>query len=152
MKAINFLKQIENIDAQINIIKEKLEKLNANATGTTSEICGERVQSSGSKQKMADCVVEIVEKKEQLSKLEDRKTTIEQLLYECDANNMKVLYKRYFEYKTWKEIAVEMKFTEQYVSGKLHKKALAQFQKVLDDRKACRKNEQTGKSVNQESN
>ena len=142
MKAIDFLRKIKKIDANINFYIEELEKLNALATRTTSVMGGERVQTSGSQQKMADCVVNIVEKQEQLAnevnRLESYKETARQLLLECDAECLTVLNKRYFQYKSWEEIAVEMKFTYQWVSGGLHRKALAQFQKALDERKTDR--------------
>ena len=142
MKAIDFLRKIKKIDANIDFYIEELEKLNALATRTTSVMGGERVQTSGSQQKMADCVVNIVEKQEQLAnevdRLESYKETARQLLLECDAECLTVLHKRYFQYKSWEEIAVEMKFTYQWDSGGLHRKALAQFQKALDERKTDR--------------
>ena len=126
------------MDARINSDIENLAALEAMATKTTSVMGGERVQASGSQQKMADCVVKIVDLKDQINKqidnLIDRKKEARYLLAECDADCINLLHKRYFMYETWEQIAVEMNFTYQWVSGGLHRKALSQFQKALDER------------------
>ena len=138
MKAINYLKQIKSMDAKINADIEELASLKALATRTTSVLGGERVQSSGSQQKMADCVVKIVEMEnrinEEIDKFIDYKENARKLLSECDPECITLISKRYFQFKTWEEIAVDMNYTYQWVSGGLHQKALAQVQKALDER------------------
>lgn len=85
---------------------------------------------------MADCVAKIVEKKEQISEniaqWLDSKNEAQQLLEKCDADCMRLLYKRYFKGDSWEQIAFDMNFTYQWVAGGLHRKALTQFQKALD--------------------
>ena len=138
MKAINYLKQIKSMDAKINADIEELASLEALATRTTSVLGGERVQSSGSQQKMADCVAKIVDMQKQVNEEIDRyieyKKDARELLSECDSECITLVSKRYFQFKTWEEIAVDMNFTYQWVSGGLHQKALAQVQKALDER------------------
>lgn len=138
MKAINYLKQIKSMDAKINADLEELASLEALATKTTSVLGGDRVQSSGSQQKMADCVAKIVDMKEQINKEIDRfidyKKEARELLSECDSECITLISKRYFQFKTWEEIAVDMNFTYQWVSGGLHQKALVQVQRALDER------------------
>ena len=138
MKAINYLKQIKIMDAKINADVEELASLEALATRTTSVLGGERVQSSGSQQKMADCVAKIVDMKtrinEEIDKFIDYKQEARELLSECESECITLISKRYFQYKTWEEIAVDMNFTYQWVSGGLHQKALTQVQKALDER------------------
>ena len=138
MKAINYLKQIKSMDAKINADIEELASLEALATKTTSVLGGERVQSSGSQQKMADCVAKIVDMKDRINAEIDRyidyKREARELLSECESECITLISKRYFQFKTWEEIAVDMNFTYQWVSGGLHQKALAQVQKALDER------------------
>ena len=126
------------MDAKINADIEELASLKALATRTTSVLGGERVQSSGSQQKMADCVVKIVEMEnrinEEIDKFIDYKENARKLLSECDPECITLISKRYFQFKTWEEIAVDMNYTYQWVSGGLHQKALAQVQKALDER------------------
>lgn len=139
MKAINYLKQIKMLDSQINNYIDELATLEALATKTTAVMGGERVQASGSQQKMADCAVKIVDMKDKLTKEIDSfisyKDKARELICDaCDADCCRLLHLRYFMYKTWEEIAVTMNYTYQWVSGGLHQKALAQLQKALDER------------------
>ena len=138
MKAINYLKQIKIMDAKINADIEELTSLETLATRTTSVLGGDRVQSSGSQQKMADSVAKIVDLREKINSEIDRfidyKQEARELISDCDAECITLISKRYFQFKTWESIAVDMNFTYQWVSGGLHQKALAQVQKALDER------------------
>lgn len=137
MKAIDYLKEIKKIDASIIADMEELATLEALATKTTAVMGGERVQASGSQQKMADCVMKIADLKNQIesevTELIDLKREAREILCRaCDAECITLLHKRYFLFETWEQIAVEMDFTYQWVSDGLHKKALSQFQRVLN--------------------
>lgn len=145
MKAIEYLSQIKTMDAKINTDIEELAQLEALATKTTSVLGGERVQASGSQQKMADCVAKIVEMKDQINREIDEyidfKNDARKVVCACDADCLTLVHKRYFQFKTWERIAVEMNFTYQWVSGGLHQRALAQVQRVLDEREGTKENE-----------
>lgn len=135
-KAIDYLKEIRRLDVSINEDIEELERLNALATKTTTVLGDERVQSSGSKSRLEDWAIKIACMKDDINKdidrLLDMKKEIHELIRKsCDAECMTILFKRYFEYKKWEQIALEMGFTYQYVSGKLHRRALKQFEKNL---------------------
>lgn len=137
MKAIDYLKKIKSVDATIVADMEELATLEAMATKTTSVMGGERVQSSGSQQKMADCVAKIADLKSQIADeleelLELKREAREILCKACDGECITLLHKRYFLFETWEQIAVEMNYTYQWVSDGLHKRSLAQFQKILD--------------------
>ena len=103
MKAIDYLKQIEVMDAKINSNIEELAQLEALATKTTSVLGGERVQSSGSQDKMAECVVKIADLQTELNKQIDEyiefKNQARDVINECDADCLTLLKKRYFFYK-----------------------------------------------------
>ncbi len=139
MKAINYLKQIKKLDSEINTAIEELAELEALATKTTSVLGGERVQSSGSQDKMADCVVKIIDRRNKLNididRFVDLKAEARQLIYEaCDDACIELLCMRYLQKKSWEQIAVEMNYTYHWASGGLHQRALAQLQKKLDER------------------
>lgn len=139
MKAIDYLKQIKMMDTRIDGNILEIAQLEALATKTTSVMGGERVQASGSQEKMADCVAKIVDMKEQLEKdikaFLQYKDDARKLISEaCDPDCCKLLHRRYFFDWTWEQIAVEMRLTYQWVCGGLHQKALAQLQKALDER------------------
>jgi hypothetical protein len=149
MKAINYLKQIKKMDAKIDADIEELATLEALATKTTAAMGDERVQSSGSQQKMEAAVIKIVALKDKITDEIDRfieyKDQARQLVHDsCDEDCISLLTKRYFGvydstkgrtvYKTWEQIAVELSFSYQWVSDGLHQRALSQLQKALDER------------------
>ena len=141
MKAINYLRQIKVMDAKINSYIEQLGQLETMATKTTSVFGDERVQSSSSQQKMSDCVAKIVDMKNQITdeidKFIDYKKEAMEILSTCDAECINLIYKRYFMFETWEQIAVDMEYTYQWVSGGLHKKALMQFQRGFEEKESC---------------
>lgn len=149
MKARTYLEQIKNLDEKIAARIDEIATLDAIATKTTSVIGGERVQASASQQKMSDTVDKIIDLKQKLNDEIDRfidlrieaRHLIEQA---CDSDCHKLLRMRYIgisnkvtnriEFFKWEQIAVDMNFTYKWVSDGLHQRALAQVQKVLDER------------------
>ena len=136
MRAKDYLERIELMDAKINTRVEELESLNVLATKTTSVMGGDRVQSSGSKQKMADCVTRIVDMRNEINADIDAFVNYKQKALKimdahCTPDCLNLLYARYFQYKSWEVIAVELNYTYKWVSGGLHQRALSQFQKGL---------------------
>lgn len=147
MKAKEYLKKIRSLDAVIDADIEELATLQALAEKTSVATDGERISSSGSQQRMADVVIRIVEMKDKITQEVDDliayKDKARQLvLNSCDEDCIRLLIKRYFGiydpksertvYKTWEQIAIDMGFTYQWVSGGLHQRALSQLQKGLD--------------------
>lgn len=142
MKAKNYLMQIKIMNTRINADIEELESLEALATKTTTVLGDDRVQTSGSQQRMADVVTKMVELKdkinEEIDRFVDYKMEAKELLFDaCDGDCIALLYKRYFLDKKWEEIAVDMNYTYKWVSGGLHQRALSQMQKALDERGGC---------------
>lgn len=149
MKARTYLEKVKKQDAQIDALIEEIATLDAIAKKTTSVMGDERVQASTSQQKMADTVGKIVDLKTELNAeidrfIDYRNEVLKLIDVACDADCHKLLHKRYIGtydtekgriiFKTWEQIAVEMGFTYQWVSDGLHKRALSQVQKVLDER------------------
>lgn len=139
MKAIDYLERIKIMDAMIETKTEELERLRTLAEKTTASAGGERVQASGSKTKLEDCVIKIVQAQNEINASIDRfvdykKEAMKLIDRACDADCIRLLYKRYFSYMKWEEIAVDMNYTYQWVSGGLHQRALSQVQKALDER------------------
>lgn len=105
-----FLEQVEKLDS---IIKNKLiekQQWKDIALGITANMDGERVQSSGAKDKMASAVERCVDMEAEIDSLVDKLIeakkeviqTIEQLYSPTEYN---VLHMRYIQYKTLQEIA-----------------------------------------------
>ena len=142
MKAKSYLERIELMDTRINTRLQELGMLYALATKTSAVLGGDRVQSFGSQQKMADSVSKIVDTKKTINAEIDgfvnyKQEALQTMDEYCDSDSIKLLYARYFQYKTWEQIAVELNYTYKWVSGGLHQRALMQIQKGLDERKGA---------------
>ena len=147
-KAKDYLMQVKKLDALINNNIGELEVLQALAEKTTAVLGGERVQTSGSGDSVADTTIKIVmlkqEINEEIDRFVDLRNEARKLINEaCDYECARLLTMRYLgifndatdkvEFKKWEEIAIELDFTYQHVSDRLHKKALSQIQKALDE-------------------
>ena len=88
MNAIIYLKRIKKMDMKIKVAMEELAQLEALATKTSVAMGDERIQSSGSQQKMADCVVKIADAKNEINKEVEELTRCKneamQILSNCD--------------------------------------------------------------------
>lgn len=149
MRAKEYLLEIKKIDAKINMDVELLAQYEALAEKRTAVLGGERVQTSASKGSMERYAVESVCLKEKINTeidelvayKEDARKLIQSA---CDTDCMKVLTKRYIgelneetqevEYLTWEKIAVDMRRSYKNVVNDLHKRALEQLQKKIDER------------------
>ena len=68
-----------------------------------------------------------------IDKYVDLKTEIEVKLYRLSRTEyIDILYYRYFEYMSYKEISYEMHISQSY-AYKLHDKALNEFDRILED-------------------
>lgn len=105
-----YLEQVEKLDS---IIRNKLiekQQWKEIALGITANMDGERVQSSGSKSKMANAIEKCVDMEAEIDSLIDKLIdtkkdvlqTIEQLYSPMEYN---VLHLRYIQFKTLQEIA-----------------------------------------------
>jgi len=139
MDSLEYLTQIRKMEAKINNDIDELSNLNNLATRTTVAFCGSRVQSTGNQQRMADYAVRIVELKQsintEVSSYVDLKNQVLKTIHEaCDADCCRLLYLRYFQFKTWEVIAEMMNFSREWIHKRLHKKALMQLQAELNEK------------------
>lgn len=109
MKAKAFLKQIEKLDKMIENKTFEVEYWKGIANGTTAQMGGERVQSSGSQQKMADAVVKYIELENevagQIDILIDTKKDVIRVIEQLDPIEYDLLHKHYVQHITLYEIA-----------------------------------------------
>lgn len=105
-----YLEQVRRFDTMIqNKLIERQQWMEM-ATSITANTDGERVQSSGAKEKMADAVIKCVDMESEIDNLVDKLVdtkkeviqTIEQLASPIEYN---LLHMRYIQYKTLQEIA-----------------------------------------------
>lgn len=139
MKSKDYLLQISRIDRLIENKIIELEHWKAVATSTTTYSDGDRVQSSGSKQKMADAVCRYLQMEDEVNAEIDRLidvkqeviSTIEQL---PSIDEYDVLHKKYVQQKTLQDIADDLKASYSNITT-IHGRALKHLQIILDERK-----------------
>lgn len=138
MNAKHYLMQIEKLDMMIQNKIAEAEYWKEIASGTGVNCDGERVQSQGSKQQMADAVGKYVDIEREITEAIDRLIDLRRGIIQTiemlkNVNHYDVLYKRYVLYKEYYEIADDMKKSQSWVT-KEHGKALVLVQKILNER------------------
>lgn len=141
MKSKDYLLQISRIDRLIENKIVELEQWKAVAISTTAYSEGDRVQSSGSKQKMADAVCRYLQMEDEINaeidKLADLKKEVISTIEQLPSNDeYDVLHKRYVQGKELQDIANDFKGKEVSYSNitTIHGRALKHLQIILDER------------------
>ena len=139
LNAFEFLNELKKIDAMIKNKEIEIEQWRSIATNSTVCSDGERVQSSGSKQKMADAVCEFVditaEVEAEKNRLIQKKRDIIQVIEQLPATQYDLLHKIYVQSFTLAE-AADMEMRSYSWAKNVHRKGLSNVQKILDERKA----------------
>ena len=134
--AKTYLMQVELYDTHINNKLEELARLKELLRHITSSIKDVPVSGGGNQDKLGSAIAKIVDLENEINeavdvyidKRREISRVVEQL---ADADQVSVLHKLYFEFKTWPEIAREMHMSErnaQYIHGR----ALQEVRKVLE--------------------
>lgn len=134
MKAKDYLKQLELLDTKINQKMQQVSELRqmAQASGAI-DYSKDRVQSSPS-DSLSNAVIRYVTLEEEIDKQIDHFVDMKNLIINQiqglqNVDHVKLLFKRYVEFKRLEVIAVEMNYTYQYIR-ELHGYALAEFQRT----------------------
>jgi hypothetical protein len=139
VKAKEYLKQVELLDVKIRQKKIELAGLKEDATCTGAfDYSAEKVQTSAKADSMSNKVAKYVDLEKEIHEDIERFTELKhkvigQIHMLDDITYMEILFKKYIEYKTLKDIAVEMKYS--YGRTKhIHGFALEAFRiKVLEN-------------------
>ena len=122
------------------MIKNKVveqEQWRSIAMGTTAPMGGERVQSSGSKQKMADAVERFVEIEKEINKsidtLVDTKNDVIGVIEQLKTIEYDILHKLYVQYMSLYDVADIYDKSYSWVTT-IHGRALKNVQTILDQR------------------
>lgn len=131
-----FLEQVERLDARItNKLIEKQQWKDI-ALGITANMDGERVQSSGAKDKMASAVERCVDMESEIDSLVDnlieiKKEVIQTIEQLYSPTEYKLLHLRYIQYVPLKDIA-DMWGMEYTNVTTTHGRALKNVQDIID--------------------
>lgn len=137
MEAKEYLKRIRKID---NLIKNKFAEKTlwqGVALGTTTTAESEAVQSSGSKQIMADAVVRYTDIEKEINELEAERQSIIKTIEALPVAEYDLLHKHYVQGMPFKVIAIFNSKTYSWATTK-HGRALKSVQEILDKR-SCEK-------------
>ena len=139
MNAKDYLLQIQKLDRLIENKLMEVAHWKAVATGTTVCSEGDRVQSSGSKQKMADAICRYMQMEDEINNAIDRLVGIKQEIIETierlPINEYDLLHKIYVQGMEIYEAASEMDKSYRWATS-VHGRALANVQKILNERKS----------------
>lgn len=129
-----YLQQVKKIDHCITNKLNEIEKLREMCEKITTTLQQDKVQSGGSGDKMGDAVARVMDLQNdlvfQIQELVATKKAIMRLIDKLEDNECDLLYKRYFQYKTWESIAAEMNYSYQWAC-KLHGQALQHVKELL---------------------
>lgn len=131
MEASEFLEQIEYLEYKIAHKKVKLSDWREIAESITSKVGGERVQSSGSKNKMADATIEIVALEKEIATMEETIKEIVATIEKVKTKEGKFLYQHYVEHLTLGEICWKENKSYSWATT-MKNRSLKSVQKILD--------------------
>ena len=134
VKVKEFLKSIVTIDEMIDIKVNEVAKLRVLIDVGAVRYDRDKVMGGGGDDKMADTVVKIVELEEEINKdidtlVEHKKLAMDMIKSLDDDREQVILYKRYFEKKSFEQISVDTNYSWRQVH-RLHGRALV----VLDNK------------------
>ena len=133
MDVKEYLSQIENDDARLDITRAEIKRLK-DIPINISISASEKVQSSLKGDKLADNVVEYTKLEseltgEEIKYLKERNKRINLIFKLSSPLHMKILYKKYAEYKPLATIAKELGYSEQHMKEE-HGKAIGKLMEI----------------------
>lgn len=133
MNTKQYLNQVRRYDRMISNKLSEIYQLKTLATSISVATDVDRVQSSGSKDRMGNTVARLVDLQRETEKLiqiytEKRQAIILQIDDITDVNYYDVLFHRYIEGKTFEAIAGDMHYSWRQVV-RIHDDALMEFER-----------------------
>lgn len=138
MRAKDFLRQVYKLDRMVeNKLAEKRQWQEI-AAGATPQTTGERVQSSGNPQRMADAISRYIDIEQEIDecidRLVDTKREVIGVIEQLNATEYDVLHKMYIQGYSLQEVA-DIKGRSYSWMTSTHGRALQNVQRIIDKRK-----------------
>ena len=137
MRAKYYLKQLKKLDLMINNKLIEKEQWKTIAMGTTARADGDRVQSSGSKQKMADAIDRYVDIEKEIDSVIDRlvdtKQDVISVIEQLEPPEYDLLHKVYVQYMSLSDVAA-MEDKSYSLITTIHGNALKHVQIIMNER------------------
>lgn len=136
VKVKEFLKKIVTIDNMIDAKVNQVAQLRSLLDVCSVRYDGDKIQVSGGDDKFADTVAKIIDLEDEINadidSLIAHKELARQMIESLDDDTQKlILYKRYFEKKTFEQIAVELNYCWRQIH-RLHGNALVKMDKAME--------------------
>ena len=131
MIAKEYLQSIFFLDSKIDSNKERVKMYKNSAVNKTSKLSADKVQTSSSKQKMADAVCNYSDIEKMIKADEKKKQEIIDTISLLSPHESIVLYKCYVDKLTLKETAQKLDRSYSWAS-KMHSSGIRNIQKILD--------------------
>ena len=133
--AKEYLQQIKLQDARIDRNIEELDNLRSMTTKITATWKDDVVSGTGNQDKLGATVAKIIDLQNEINRdidaYVDMKRSVWNLLEKIqNPDQLQVLYKRYFKYEHWEQIACEMNMTYRNVCY-IHGRALQAVTELL---------------------
>ena len=133
MTTEEYLDQIRHYDWQITNKLEEISELRERLKGASSVSNGERVQTSGDKDRVGSCVSKIVDMEREVDSLIDKRLVIvRQIESVRDPQMYNVLAKRWILGKDFKVIGIEIGKCRRQTSN-IRDNALAEFERMYGE-------------------
>ena len=141
MTAERYLKQISKIDAMIQKKQEQIDSLRALASSTALHTDSERVQSSGAKDKIGECIAKVADLQAEMNRdidmfVETKADVMHTIDKLENLDERRLLYSRYFQQRTFVSISLEMNLSERQVY-RIHKVAVKHINEILKVGSSC---------------
>ena len=133
MKAKEYLQKIFFLESKINSDRERVRTYKELAVNKVSKLTPDKIQSTSSKQKMADAVCVYSDIEKTIKADEKKKQEIIDTISRLTPYESIVLYKCYVDRLTLKQTAKVICRSYSWVSKK-HHDGLNSIQKILDER------------------
>ena len=136
MIAKDYLQQVEMLDEKIKNKLIERQQWKDIALGITASVGGERVQTSGNNQKMAEAVIKCVDMESEIDRLIDelidtKKAVIATIEKLYSPTEYKILHMRYIQHISLTDIADKLNKDYSWVTT-THGRALKSVQRLLN--------------------
>ena len=137
MRAKDFLSQIRKLDRMIVNKRIEIRQLKEIANNNTGDMTGEKVQSSGNPQRIAEAIVKYVDLEREIfqdiNKLIDARRDVISVIEQLNTVEYDVLHKLYVQNFTFQDVATVYDRTYSWATT-IHGRALKHVQQILNER------------------
>lgn len=137
MRAKEFLSQIKKLDRMIVNKRIEIRQLKEIANNSTGDMTGEKVQSSGNPQRIAEAIVKYVDLEREIfqdiNKLIDARRDVISVIEQLSTTEYDILHKLYVQNITFQDVATAYDRTYSWATT-IHGRALKHVQRILDER------------------